>query len=356
CGVITFPNLAAFLAGTPSSSIQTRLPVTNSLRVSAFDAFVQDDYKMNTRWTWNLGLRWEYNGVPNEVYNRLAVFDLAQNKLIPVGNGVDRPYARQLTNFGPRVGFSYDPFGKGKTAIRGGAGLYYDQPVTNMVADLSSNPPFSLAVNFTSNVDLASPYSQPGGGPTLIAAQTIDPSFKSGRLASYNLNIQQDVMGMSVQAAYVGSQGRHLRINGDYNQGINGVRPIAGFSSINVNLSVANSDYNGFWFSVNRRLARGLTFNSSYTWSKSMDTNSVGSSNPQVQDFRNLHAERARSDFDARHRFVFSGVYFLPLKAEGAVSRLAEGWSLSPIVNLQSGNQFSPIVPLMSDCSGSLLA
>src|SRR5439155_25401928 len=261
-GVITFPNLAAFLAGTPSSSIQTRLPVTNSLRVSAFDAFVQDDYKMNTRWTWNLGLRWEYNGVPNEVYNRLAVFDLSQNKLITVGNGVDRPYARQLTNFGPRVGFSYDPFGKGKTAIRGGTGLYYDQPVTNMVANLSSNPPFSLAVNFTSNVDLASPYSQPGGGPTLIAAQTIDPSFKSGRLASYNLNIQQDVMGMSVQAAYVGSQGRHLRINGDYNQGINGVRPIAGFSSINLNMSASSSNYNGMWLSVDRRLTKGVTFSS----------------------------------------------------------------------------------------------
>jgi len=68
---------------------------------------------------------------------------------------------------------------------------------------------------------------------------------------------------------------RHLRINGDYNQGINGVRPIVGFSSINVQQSVSNSNYNGMWFSANKRLAKGLTFNTSYTFSKSIDNNSV---------------------------------------------------------------------------------
>src|SRR5262249_38866503 len=158
-------------------------------------------------------------------------------------------------------------------AIRAGAGVYYDQPVTNMVSLLSNNPPFSSAVNFTSNIDVASPYSQPGGDPASIAAQAISPDFENARLVSYNLNIQQELSGMTLQIAYVGSQGRHLRINGDYNQGINGVRPIAGFSSINLNMSASNSNYNGMWLSVNRRLAHGLSFNSSYTFSKSMDTN-----------------------------------------------------------------------------------
>jgi hypothetical protein len=163
---------------------------------------------------------------------------------------------------------------------------------------------------------------------------------------------------MTVQAAYVGSLGRHLRINGDYNQGINSVRPIAGYSSINKNQSTSNSNYNGMWLSVDRKLAKGLTFSSSYTFSRSIDTNSVGSSNPEVQDFRNLALERARSDFDATHRFVLSGTYLLPFKAEGgALSRLVNGWSASPIVNLQSGNPFSPIIPLQTDgfSSGSLL-
>ena len=356
-GTVTFPTLAAFLAGTPSSATQTQLPVNDDLRVSAFDTFIQDDFKMNTRLTWNLGLRWEYNGVPNEVLNHLGIFDFSQNKIITVGQGIDRPYNRQLTNFGPRVGFAYDPVGKGKTVIRGGVGLYFDQPVTNFVGGLASNPPFSFSVNFTSNVVLATPYSQPGGGPALIAAQAVDPNFKSGRLGSYNLNIQHEIGGMVFQIAYVGSQGRHLRINGDYNQGINGVRPIAGFSSINLNQSASSSNYNGLWISVDRRLAKGLMFSSSYTFSKSIDFNSVGSSNPQVQDYRNLHAERAVSDFDARQRFVFSGTYLLPFRSqEAGLNRLVGGWSVSPILNLQTGSPFSPIIPLLSDGSGSLLA
>jgi hypothetical protein len=354
-GTITFSGLSTFLAGTPSQGQQTQIPVNSGMRVTAFDAFAQDDFKMTSRLSWNLGLRWEYNGVPNEVNSRLGIFDFSQNKLVTVGKGIDRPYDRQFTNFGPRVGFSYDPFGKGKTVVRAGAGVYFDQPVTNIVSPLAGNPPFSLAVNFTSNVALAAPFSAAGTVPP-VAAQAVDPHFKNGRLVSYNLNVQQEIAGMTVQAAYVGSQGRHLRLFGDYNQGINGVRPIAGFSSIMIQESVSNSNYSGLWLSLDRKLAKGLTFSSSYTFAKSIDNNSVGSSNPEVQDFRNLSAERARSDFDTRHRFVFSGIYQLPIKAEGAlVGRLVQGWSISPIVNLQSGNPFSPIVPLQADGSGSLL-
>ncbi|MBI3210425.1 MAG: TonB-dependent receptor [Candidatus Solibacter usitatus] len=357
-GVVTFASLATFLAGTPSSATQTKLPVTNSLRVSALDFFLQDDFKVNKNLTLNLGLRWEYNGVPNEVHNRFGIFDFSANKLVTVGTGgVERPYARQFNNFGPRAGFAWDPFGKGKTVIRAGVGLYFDQPVTNLVSALSSNPPFSLAVNFTSGVTLATPFAQPGGGPAIVAAQSVDPGFISGRLFSYNFNIQQEVAGNVVQITYVGSQGRHLRINGDYNQGINGTRPIAGFSSINMNQSSSNSNYNGMWMSVNRRLSKGLTFSASYTLSKSIDNNSVGSSNPEAQNFRNLRAERARSDFDARQRFVLSGIYLLPFRAQGALlSRLVSGWSVSPILNLQTSNPFSPIIPLLTDGSGSLLA
>src|SRR5262249_29822997 len=94
----------------------------------------------------------------------------------------------------------------------------------------------------------------------------------------------------------------------------------------------------------------------SYTFSKSIDNNSVGSSNPQAQDYRNFSAERALSDFDARNRFVLAGTYLLPFKAEGALlSRLVQGWSMSPIVNLQSGSPFSPIIAV-TDSKGSLEA
>ena len=345
-GIINFANLTSFLNGVVSSATETALPATPALRVVGFGAFVQDDFKVNRQLTLNLGVRWEYNGVPNEIFNRLGVYNFATQTVTAVGTGgVERPYNRQFTNFGPRVGFSYDPFGKGKTVVRGGAGIYYDQPVTNIVTGLAANPPFATSVNNTSNVNIANPFNLPPGGASSLAA--VDPNFKSGVVYSYNINVQQETFGTVFQVGYVGSQGRHLRIFGDANQGINGIRPITKFSSITVQESVSNSDYNGLWLSANRRLTKGLTFSASYTFSKSIDNNSVGSSNPQVQNFYNLAGERALSDFDARHRFVLSGVYLLPFTANGAFTkRVVEGWSFSPILNLQSGNPFSPIVPL----------
>ena len=359
-GFILFPSLNAFLAGTPSQSVETALPVTPALRVIALGTFVQDDVKLTSRLTLNLGLRWEYNGVPSEIHDRLSVFDFTNRQLVRIGtNGIDQPYHQTFTNFGPRVGFSWDPFAKGKTVVRGGAGFYYDQPVTNIVTPLGSNPPFSQSVNITQNINLAAPFNSPPGVGS--ALQVVDPNFTNGRVLSYNLNVQHEVLGTVLQIAYVGSQGRHLRLMGDYNQGIGGKRPVSQITSLNasgspvsstggsmtIQESVSNSNYNGMWLSAEKRLAKGLTFSASYTLSKSIDNNSVGSSNPQIQNFYNIAAERALSDFDARQRFVLSGIYLLPLKWErnSFTRRLAQGWSIAPIVNLQTGNPFSPIIP-----------
>jgi hypothetical protein len=357
-GVITFGAMAAFLAGTPTQATQTSLPATPALSVNAFGMFFQDDYKISARLTLNLGLRWEYNGVPHERYDRLSIYDFSANSLVRVGVNGAQPYRQEFTNFGPRIGFAYDPFGQGKMVIRAGFGIYYDQPTTNIVSGLGSNPPFNAAVNNTSNISLSNPFAAPAAGGSAINA--IDPNFRDGMVTSYNFNVQREAAGIVFQAAYVGSEGHHLRIFGDWNQGIHGVRPIPGFSSINIQQSVSNSNYNGLWLSTNRRLIHNLTLNTSYTFSKSIDNNSVGSSNPQVQDYRNLSAERALSDFDARHRFVLSGIYPLPFHGPSQsqspfLSRLAEGWSVSPIVNLQSGNPFSPIIQV-TDTRGSLEA
>jgi hypothetical protein len=365
-GLIAFPSVAAFLAATPSQTVETSLPVTPALRVNALGTFVQDDVKLASHFTLNLGLRWEYNGVPSEIHNRLGVFDFANRALVQIGtNGIDKPYRQQFANFGPRVGLAWDPFGKGKTVVRAGAGFYYDQPVTNIVTPLGSNPPFSQSVNITQNINLSAPFNSPPGVGS--ALQLIDPNFKSGRVLSYNFNVQHELLGAVLQLAYVGSQGRHLRLLGDYNQGIGGKRPISAITSLNaagqpvaaaggsmtIQESVSNSNYNGMWISAEKRFSKGFTFNASYTFSKSIDNNSVGSSNPQIQNFYDIRSERALSDFDARQRFVLSGIYQLPFRWDhnGFTRRLAEGWSVSPIVNLQTGNPFSPIVPIADPSS-----
>src|SRR5205085_10568028 len=135
--------------------------------------------------------------------------------------------------------------------------------------------------------------------------------------------------------------GRRLRVIGDYNQGIGGKRPISAITSLNaagqpvasaggsmtIQESVSNSNYNGLWLSAEKRFAKGLTFNASFTFSKSIDNNSVGSSNPQIQNFYDIRSERALSDFDARRRFVLSGIYQLPLNwdSNGFTRRLVQG-------------------------------
>jgi hypothetical protein len=202
-GVINFATMATFLAGTPSSATETALAVTPAFRVNAVGLFVQDDIKVTKRLALNLGMRWEYNGVPNEIHNRMGVYDFGQNKVLPIGTGgVDQPYNPQYTNIGPRVGLSYDPFGKGRTVVRAGVGFYYDQPVLNILSGLASNPPFSASVNNTSNINLAAPFAVPPGGSTAIAA--VDANFKSGRVLSYNTNIQHEMFGTVFQVSYVG--------------------------------------------------------------------------------------------------------------------------------------------------------
>ncbi len=358
-GTITFASIQDFISGTPNSTTQQTVPANPALRVSALNLFIQDDYKITRRFAVNYGFRYEYNGIPSETHNRLAVYDFGSGALVPVGRGgVSSPYDGQKHNFGPRFGFSIDPSGKGRTVIRAGGGLYYDQPVTNLTSSLGSNPPFAGSVSFVSSpqkpltFDLTNPFGLPGGGPTIFNAFAVAPDFHSGLIAHYNLTLQHEQFRTVFQASYSGSAGSDLRLSRDYNQGINSIRPNAAFGAITITESSSRSNYNALWFSANRRFSTGLTLSASYTFSKSTDLNSVGSANPQLQDSNNIAAEHALSDFDARHRFVLSGVYLLPFTGNGRLKYIVEGWSLSPIVNLQSGNPFSPILP--TSRSGSL--
>jgi hypothetical protein len=129
---------------------------------------------------------------------------------------------------------------------------------------------------------------------------------------------------MAVTVGYLGSHGSHLRISRNINQPVNGVRPFAALSAASpiqpgVTLgditqveSSGFSNYGGAWVSVTKRLSRGLQFDTSYTWSKSLDTNSLNSSGFAIQNSYDIAAEYGPSDFDARHRFVVSAIYDLP--------------------------------------------
>ncbi|MBV9679897.1 MAG: hypothetical protein JO185_26415, partial [Acidobacteriaceae bacterium] len=105
-------------------------------------------------------------------------------------------------------------------------------------------------------------------------------------------------------------------------------------SNITVYESDGNSSYQALWLTLQKRLSRGLQFNGSYTWSKSIDENSRNIQGVVIQNSYNIRGDRGLSDFDARHRFVLSAVYDLPFRG----NRLIEGWEISLIETLQSGN------------------
>jgi hypothetical protein len=145
---------------------------------------------------------------------------------------------------------------------------------------------------------------------------------------------------------YFGNKGTDMNIQRNYNQPINGVRPYPTLSAsspilpgkplgnIVVYESDGNSNYHALWVVANKRLSKGLVFNTSYTWSKSIDYNSRNVQGLVVQDSYNLRGDRGLSDFDARHRLVFHGIYDLPFHG----NRLKDGWELSGILTLQTGN------------------
>jgi hypothetical protein len=219
------------------------------------------------------------------------------------------------------------------------------------VTPLAANPPladprtFTGAISFTNAVDVAAAAG--------LAPSNVDHDFDNPYIQSWNLNIQREVgRDLALTIGYFGTKGTQLRISRNINQPINGVRPIPRTVpsttfpfAVNLNNIVqvegtGNSSYNALWITANKRLSRGLQFNASYTFSKSIDYNSLNSQGVVVQDSYNLRDSRGLSDFDARHRFVVSGLYELPFHG----NRLVDGWQLSTIVQSQSGNPVNIVI------------
>ena len=355
-GQFVFPNLASFLDGRATSFSITTGDRSSAIVQNALGFFVQDNFKVRPNLTLELGLRYDWNMTPTERFNRFVVFDPATRELVRVGEGIDEVYHENNRNFQPRLGIAWDPFKDGKTSVRAAYAILTDQPVTNIVTPLAANPP------------LADPRTITTQQPNLITFQnaeivaraaglspnTVNHDFDNAYVQSWNLNIQREIArDLAVTIGYFGTKGTHLRIARNINQPINGgARPFAAVSASSeiapgtplnnvVQIeSAGNSNYNALWATATKRLSRGVQFNASYTFSKSIDYNSLNSQGVVVQDSYNIRNSRGLSDFDARHRFVISGLYELPFKG----NQLVEGWQFSTIVQSQSGNPVNIVV------------
>ena len=362
-GTFTFANMAAFLAGN-ANGFNITLPgnapnivsgdVSSAIAQGALGLFGQDNYKVRSNLTLELGLRWDWLMSPTERYDRFSSYVLQTNSLVQVNHGLAPVYQTNWKNFQPRVGFSWDPFKSGKTSVRAAYAVLADQPITNLVTGNSQNPPFATTVALPTTiptVKLSNATSVAVPGAT-VSPSSADINFDNAYVQSWNFNIQREIKpGFAVTAGYFASKGTHLRISRNLNQtflnaALNPVRPFPALSptspiapgvplqNITNREGSTNSSYNALWITADKRLSHGFQFNASYTYSKSLDVNSQSGQGVTVQDSNNLQGDRGLSDFDARHRFVISGLYELPWHKNELVS----GWQLSTIVQSQSGN------------------
>ena len=354
-GSFIFPNVDSFIAGRATSFSITTGDRSSAIIQNALGFYVQDNYKARPNLTLELGLRYDWNMTPTERFNRFVVFDPATRSLVRVGSGIDDAYHENNKNFQPRVGIAWDPFKDGKTSIRAAYAILTDQPVTNVVTGLASNPPFAEPRALTTQLpnlitfQNADDVARAAG----LSPNTVAHDFDNPYVQSWNLNIQREIgRDLGVTIGYFGSKGTHLRIARNINQRVNGVLPFASLPSTDpfrpnvplVNIiqieGTGNSSYNGLWLTATKRFSRGFQFNASYTFSKSIDYNSLNSQGVVIQDNYNVRGSRGLSDFDARHRFVFSGIYELPFHG----NQLVEGWQLSSIVQSQTGNPVNIVV------------
>jgi hypothetical protein len=329
----------------------------------SYDVFAQDSYKWKPNFTINIGLRYAWNSSPSESLGHFTNFDPTTGTLI----SSPQPYHTNNKNFQPRIGFAWDPFRDGKTSVRAAYAIMTQDPTTNIVTGLSSNPPFALPISAASasnSITLENPSAAVTG--VSLGPSAINRNFNDMYAQDWNLTVQRQVTStLGLELAYVGLKATHLQLLQNVNQpfvtgGVYGAtkpfktlpltspvipaqcqapNPACPLNTINQVNSGGNSNYNALWFTATKHFSHGFQFLGSYTYSKSLDYNSLSTGETLViQNAYNPRGDYGPSEFDVRHRFVLSGFYELPFKG----NRLVSGWQLGLVTQAQSGSPLSP--------------
>lgn len=325
-----------------------------------FSFFVQDDWKIHPRLSLNLGLRYDVSTVSREREGLLQNFDISTPvpTVTPVGEKI---HDVDKNNFGPRVGFAFDIFGKGKTILRGGYGIFYNRelPASFGSPHANSFPQVSISITDLFGLGNCPVFPTSWGYPVdpaifegcgTAARFAIERDLETAMAQQWSLNVQQDVGVGVLTVGYVGNHVTHLLTDGvvsprNLNRadidffGFN-LRRLPQFGDIFLVGSYPSSNYHAMQTNFKRNLSKGLQFNFNYTWAHAIDD--VVGFFKDYQDEFNTRGERASSDQDVRHNFTFDATYELPVKSmwSSAPNWIANGWQISTI------SQFRTALPV----------
>jgi hypothetical protein len=383
-------SFADFLLGYPAS-VARAYPGANFGGQRWYQQyFGQDDIRVNSKLTVNIGLRYEYSPWLNGYKRQLGTFDPTKAKPIIVEGNTSQvdltsqyaaPAAYQFfgqyiqtssqaglpysitytdrTQFAPRVGFAWQPLGP-DTVIRGGYGIFYEPEGTSGRVNRNILPFLLLeTVNQTQNVNpnrttanffLGSPLGSALANPSILPTLT---RLQMGQNQHYSLSVQQQLSPKTVfDVAYVGNHGLHLQATNDFNDptpalgGVQARRPYQPWGTITFQSQDLGTTYQALQAKVERRVADGLSGLISYTWSKFMQSNQ----SPALGG--NTGYERTYSPFNTPQNLAMSGSYQLPVgrgrkymaNSSHFVNAVLGGWQVQTIIVLRSGTPYTPIV------------
>ncbi len=414
CGSVVLQDMGSMLLGIADTESQFQFfnkagvrtaDDLRKFRQKEYAGFAQDSWRLRPNLTLLLGLRYQFNGVPWETDGNLSNLYVPANGVAPftfqlAGPGSGRLlYDNDYSNIEPRVGFAWDPFNTGKTAVRGAFGTFHDRIFGNLFGNARGNPPFQQTYsNFP--FDIAGNLPLPGDLPTSAVVQNgafispilFDPKLRMPYSENWNLGVQRELLqDLTLDVNYVGRRGVHLLRVVDGNppdpalvqQLLNlGVAPsdlqfaalyvgqeFFGFPmdavhnnafvnpltfsapGASLNRSIGNSFYNGLQINLTRRLKKGFQVQGAYTYAHSIDDvadalQPAAGNRSLPRNSYNLRNERGNSDFDIRQRLVVNYVWDLPIGkgrghlSSGLIGRALQGWKVSGITTFQSGHPY----------------